>query len=78
MTIDELDEVVRRAERGEDALSLLVRTDGSWAVARHVAGVTRVCGYIGEHAANRDFELFLLSPSPRGEWVEVEVDAAAA
>jgi hypothetical protein len=71
-------EIVRRAERGEDELMLLVHVDRSWWVARRVAGVTRVCAYIGEDAAERDFELFLSSPSPRGQWAEVVVGEAAA
>ncbi len=77
-TADEQVEIVRRAERGEDELLLLVHVDRSWWVARRVAGVTRICAYIGDHAAERDFELFLASPSPRGAWVEIEVDAQAA
>ena len=72
------DQVIRRAVRGEDELLLLVNADRSWSVSRHVAGTTRVCGYIGEHAAERDFELFLASPSPRGAWVEIEVDTTEA
>lgn len=75
---DDQVEIVRRAERGDDALLLLAHADTSWWVARRVEGVTRVCAYIGDHAAERDFELFLASPSPRGEWIEIEVDAQAA
>ena len=78
MTTETRDEVVRRAERGEDELLLLMHDERSWSVSRRVAGVTRVCAYIGEHAAERDFELFLASPSPRGVWVELAVDTDAA
>ena len=77
-TGDEQVEIVRSASRGDDELLLLAHVDTSWWVARRVAGVTRVCAYIGEHAAERDFELFLASPSPRGEWLETEVAERAA
>ena len=75
---DDQIEIVRRAQRGDDELFLLAHVDRSWWVARRVEGVARVCAYIGDHAAERDFELFLSSPSPRGAWVEIEVDAQAA
>jgi hypothetical protein len=75
---DDAVEIVRRARRGEDELLLLGHVDHSWWIGRRVAGVTRVVAYIGDSEAERDFELFLASPSPRGEWVEVEVAAEAA
>lgn len=68
--------VARRARRGDDEL-LLLTAGRTWWVARRVAGQVRVCAYIGDVEADRDFDLFLLSPSPRGTWVEEGAPAAA-
>lgn len=71
-------EIVRRATRGDDELLLLVHVTTSWWVARRLDGVTKVIAYIGDVEAERDFDLFLSSPSPRGVWTEIETGAAAA
>lgn len=66
-------EVIRCAVRVNGDRQLLVTGGRSWWIARHVAGRTSICAYIGDVEADEDFDFYLTAPSARGAWSEVAI-----
>ena len=62
--------VVRVATRNYTDRQLLVEGLSYWWVARCTGGVVRACAYLGDQQAERDYDMFLTSPSPAGAWTE--------